>query len=164
VLFSAVVREVHEADGGLAVPMPKRWSDSVEEQFTVHQTRLALAIVMAVIAVLLAALSAFGTIAEMVSMRSQEFAVRLALGAAPSSLMRTLGAELGRYIVAAIVGGLILMSTLRGWAASAMDGVALPRRWPEVSAFAIVAVAVAVASWLPTRRITRIDPADVLRT
>jgi predicted permease len=164
VLFSAVVREVHEADGGLAVPMPKRWSDSVEEQFTVHQTRLALAIVMAVIAVLLAALSAFGTIAEMVSMRSQEFAVRLALGAAPSSLMRTLGAELGRYIVAAIVGGLILMSTLRGWAASAMDAVALPRRWPEVSAFAIVAVAVAVASWLPTRRITRIDPADVLRT
>jgi predicted permease len=164
VLFPRVAREVHETDGDLAVAMPKRWSDSVEEQFTVHQTRLALAIVLALVAVLLAALSAFGTMAETVSMRSQEFAVRLALGAAPSTLIRTLFADVGRYVLVAIVGGLALMSMLREWTASAIAGVALPRRWPEVSAFAVVAVAVAVAGWLATRRITRLELTNILRT
>jgi ABC-type antimicrobial peptide transport system permease subunit len=116
------------------------------------------------VAVLLAALSAFGTMAETVSMRSQEFAVRLALGAAPSTLIRTLFADVGRYVLVAIVGGLALMSMLREWTASAIAGVALPRRWPEVSAFAVVAVAVAVAGWLATRRITRLELTNILRT
>jgi ABC-type antimicrobial peptide transport system permease subunit len=90
--------------------------------------------------------------------------VRLALGAAPSSLMRTLSADLGRYVLAAIVGGGVLMSMFRAWAVSAMSGIALPRGWPELSALAVVLIAIAIATWLPARRIRQIDPAQILRT
>jgi hypothetical protein len=88
-LFTAIAREVHRADRDVAVAVPTRWSDAVEARFAVHQVRLALVMALAAIAMLLAGLSAFGTVGEMVNARTREFAVRIALGAAPSSLVGT---------------------------------------------------------------------------
>jgi ABC-type antimicrobial peptide transport system permease subunit len=162
-LFSAIARVVHRADRDVAVAVPTRWSDAVEARFAVHQVRLALVMALAAIAMLLAGLSAFGTVGEMVNSRTREFAVRIALGAAPSSLVGTVVADVGAYVAAALAVGMSLIPVLRVLAASTMDGVVLPRGWPELAALALVTAVVAAATWLPTRQVERVDPASILR-
>jgi ABC-type antimicrobial peptide transport system permease subunit len=163
-LFASLAREIHAIDPDLAVAVPIRWSDAVEERFVAHNTRLALAAILAMIAVLLATISTFGTVAETTNARVKEFAVRLALGAAPGSLMRNVARELAIFIGPAILIGLWITMMLRTSVRSVMHDVALPIGWPELTALAIVAIAVTASTWLAIRGVRQIDPARLLRT
>ena len=163
-LFAMLSREIHAIDPDLAVAVPARWSDAVEERFVAHNTRLALAAVLALIAVLLATIGTFGTVAETANARVKEFAVRLALGAAPGSLMRNAAAELALFMGPAILLGFWITMMLRTSVRSVMHDVTLPVGWPELTALAVVGIAVTASAWLAIRGVGRIDPARLLRT
>ena len=163
-LFASLARDIHAIDPDLAVAVPTRWSDAVEERFVAHHTRLALAAILAMIAVLLATISTFGAVAETANARVKEFAVRLALGAAPRALMRNVAGELAMFIALAILLGLWITMMLRSYVRSVMHDVALPVGWPEMTALAVVGIAVTASAWLAVRGIRRIDPARLLRT
>ena len=118
----------------------------------------------AVIATVLGVVGIYGVLAYAVGQRTQEFGVRLALGAQPSDILRLvlrrgiLLTALG--IVIGVAGAMALSRYLRGmlFELTPLD----PTTYLIVTLlFAAVAL---VAAYLPTRRATRIDPAVALRS
>jgi predicted permease len=132
---------------------------------TVAQERL-IALVSAFfggLALLLAAVGLYGVVAHAVRARQTEIGVRMALGAAPASILRLVFARVGLLIAAGL--GLGLAGSL--WAARFLEALLFelaPRDPATFTGAAVVLVAVAVvAAWLPARRAARMDPATVLR-
>jgi predicted lysophospholipase L1 biosynthesis ABC-type transport system permease subunit len=117
----------------------------------------------AAVALLLAILGIYSVIAFSVALRSQEMAIRLALGSQRAGIMRLVlvsGAKLAALgcaigLVAAAASGQLLHSFLFG--VSALDPVVL-----LLSAVCVLGLAVA-ASLLPARKAATADPLQVLR-
>ena len=132
---------------------------------TVTQERL-IALVSAFfggLALLLAAVGLYGVVAHAVRARQMEIGVRIALGAAPSSILRLVFERVGVLIAAGLALGLI--GSL--WAARFVEALLFhlaPRDPLTFGGAAAVLVAVgALAAWLPAVRAARLDAAAVLR-
>jgi putative ABC transport system permease protein len=132
---------------------------------TVTQERLIamLSAFFGGLALLLAAVGLYGVIAHAVRARQTEIGLRMALGAAPSSIVRLVFRRVGILIAA----GLALGLAGSVWAARFVEALLfrLEARDPVTFAgAAAVLVAVGVlAAWLPAVRAARLDPATVLR-
>ncbi len=112
---------------------------------------------------LLAAVGIYGVTAYVVSQRTNEFGIRMALGAPHTTVLwlvlrnglrlSLLGALLG------MAGAYALMRVL-GALQSGLD----PADWAATAATAVLLVTVALlACWLPARRATKTDPMTALR-
>ena len=140
-------------------PMTQVVAESVETRRFV--TRLLAG--FALLALALAALGLYGVIAYSVTQRRQELGVRLALGARRSQvLVLVLGEGMRTALAGAaigVAGSLVLARVLR----AAFADVA---PWDPVTLIAVVALLMVVAlmaSYLPARRASRIDPMPALR-
>jgi putative ABC transport system permease protein len=134
-------------------------------QTSTAQPRLTAWLVgsFAVLALLLAGLGVYGVLAYLVTQRTREIGVRLALGARPSSVLRLVVAHSLRLSVAGVAIGTIAAVMLgpalesQLFAVKARDAVTL------ISvAIALIAIAT-LASYLPARRATRLNPLAALR-
>jgi ABC-type antimicrobial peptide transport system permease subunit len=115
-------------------------------------------------ALVLATLGVYSVISYMVTQRTREIGVRVALGAQRADVLRLIVFEGVRLavtgIVIGVIGSLVLTGVLRGlvFGVSTTDPVAFGG---VVLALALVAV---VAAYLPGRRAARVDPMEVLRS
>lgn len=131
-----------------------------------RQERLLAGVISAlgILALVLAALGLFGVTAHGVARRQRELAIRIAIGATPSTILRevsmwvmvplTVGLTLG--VMASLSSGRLLSSLLFGVAPSDLNTLLL--------AVGIMAVTAAVAMAIPAWRAIRVDPARTLRT
>ena len=145
------VRNVRTLDAVLAESVaPARWSTTLLGVF-------------AAIALLMAGLGVFGVLSFAVTQRTRELGIRIALGAAPASVQRmVVGQGLG-LVGAGLALGLVGAFALTRLMASMLYGVA-PTDPVTYAAVGAVLVAIAVvASYLPARRATRVDPIIALR-
>jgi predicted permease len=117
----------------------------------------------AFVALAISAAGLAGVLAYSVSQRTREIGIRMALGAAPSSVLRML---LSQGLVSVVIGlgvGLLGALALSRFVSGLLFGVAATDPLCFVgSALLLVAVAL-VASFLPARRATAIDPMLALR-
>jgi len=119
--------------------------------------------VAAAITLLLGTIGLYGVMTYMVALRTREFGVRVALGADPRHLARTVALRGLTLTAAGIAAGFVLYALatpfLRGflYGVTAADPVTLAG-----ATLALVATA-SLASWLPARRAARVDPAVALR-
>jgi predicted permease len=112
---------------------------------------------------LLAAIGIYGVVAFLVSQRTREVGLRMALGATPPAITRLFLLHAARWTAAGLclglAGSLAATLLLRG----------LLFEVPEhdvgsiVAAAAILSAAALAAAWLPSRRAARIDPVRTLR-
>jgi len=132
---------------------------------TVTQERLTalLSAFFGGLALLLAAVGLYGLVAHSVRARRTEIGLRMALGAAPSGIVRLVFQRVGILIAAGLAFGVAGSF----WAARFVGALLfqLDARDPMTFAgAAAVLVAVGVlAAWLPARRAARLDPAAALR-
>jgi predicted permease len=119
--------------------------------------------VFAAAALLLSAVGLYGVMAASVRQRQGEIGVRLALGATAADVRRLVLGEGVRLAAAGAIAGLVLAfaatRVLRGllFETEPLDPVSL------VTAALVLVGAAVVATWLPARRATRVDPIEVLR-
>jgi predicted lysophospholipase L1 biosynthesis ABC-type transport system permease subunit len=125
----------------------------------------ALAGAAGVVALLLASLGLYGVVSLAVRQRTREIGIRVAVGAAPSRVARMFlasGMRLGA--IALLLGlpvcviALHLLLSNQTLIAPSLD----PWRLGAAIAAILLSV-VAIASWIPARRATRVDPASTLR-
>lgn len=117
----------------------------------------------AVLTLVLALVGIAGLQAATVAARIPEFGVRLALGATPGGL-RWYVLSRGAVVIAIGLGaGLVLAGFVTRLAARQLYDVTATDPLVFLSALVIVAVLSLVASDIPARRATRVDPASVLR-
>jgi ABC-type antimicrobial peptide transport system permease subunit len=117
----------------------------------------------AVVALLLASIGIYGLLAYMVSQRSREIGIRMALGARGDDILRMFLHKGVALAGVGIVAGLVVSASTASLMASLLYGV----RPHDPVVFLIVplllfAVA-ALASYLPARRAMKIDPMVALR-
>jgi len=118
----------------------------------------------ALMALLLATLGIYGVIAFLVTERTRELGIRIALGATAATVVRLVVSR-GLLLAAGgiVVGGLGAIAATRG-IQSLLFGVT-PLDAPTFAAVAVVLGAVAAAaSWIPARRAARIDPVIAMKT
>ena len=115
------------------------------------------------LALLLAAVGLYGLVAHAMRARQAEIGLRMALGAAPSSIMRLAF----KRVIVLIAAGLALGLAGSFWAARFVGALLFqlePRDPVTFAGAAGVLVAVGVlAAWIPARRAARLDPVAALR-
>jgi predicted permease len=118
---------------------------------------------LAVLGLLLAAAGLFGVSLFAVARRTQEFGVRAAMGARPSTLVAQVLREAGKRIGIAIPLGWILAYAGRHGLETLLYGVAPDDPWTLLGASALVALVGCAAVLPPAIRAARIDPVAALR-
>ena len=151
------------ADNRLAayemIPLEKAAANSwVTERFL-----FVLVSLFGVLGLVLASIGVYGVLALQVTRRTREFGVRVALGATAAALIRLVAAQGVRLLALGFFAG-----GIAAWAATRI----VHHQWPDVpaadpliwlGAAVVLSAGVALASWLPARRASRVDPIIALR-
>ena len=166
-LAPVLQREVSKVDPNLPlyfVGTPKKNLDSFIAPSRVIVTMFSI---FGVIAIVLAAVGIYGVTAFSVSQRTQEFGVRMALGADQYRILRMLLRQGGAQVAVGLFVGLglaVLVTTLGGNAIGNILFSVNPRDPVIFTAVATLVTLVAlVATLVPARRATRVDPMTALR-
>jgi ABC-type antimicrobial peptide transport system permease subunit len=116
-----------------------------------------------VIALMLAAIGIFGVMANLVGERTREIGVRLALGARREDVLRMILRRASWLTGTGVCAGLVMAYALARLVSNLLRGVS-PDDPLVFSGIAATIVLIALlASWLPARRASRIDPMVALR-
>jgi ABC-type antimicrobial peptide transport system permease subunit len=117
----------------------------------------------AVLALLLAAVGLYGVIAYSVSQGSRDIGIRMALGARSIDVMGLVLSKGMKLAAAGLVIGLILGLALTRLMGSFLYGTRTTDPVSYIGGCAILAGVAFLASFLPARRATKLDPVVVLR-
>jgi ABC-type antimicrobial peptide transport system permease subunit len=116
-----------------------------------------------VVALGIATVGIFGVVAYQVAQRRNEFGIRLALGATPCGLVRLVLLETGRLILSGLTLGLCVSFATNRLLGSQLFGIS-PHDPILLSAVSLILLLVGlVASFIPSRRVARVDPVVALR-
>jgi predicted permease len=135
----------------------------VESVFFPQRMASGLLLLLGAVSLALAALGVYGVMAYAVAQRTQEFGVRLALGALPRDVLGLVLRQTLALTAAGVVTGLVLSLALTRLVAGFLNGVSPFDPVTYVAVPAFLAVVGLLASGLPARRATRVDPVVALR-
>jgi putative ABC transport system permease protein len=141
------------------------WSTAIADQAGYRNPRFQTVVLttFAVLGLTLTALGIFGTVTFLVTVRTKEIGVRLALGAQPRALVRLVVRQTLAPVSAGTLVGLVATRALRRIAEAQLIDV--DARDPLTLAAGVMTVAVValLAAYIPSRHVTRVDPISVLR-
>jgi predicted permease len=142
----------------------RQMRDLVDSERRSWQVGATMFVAFGVLALAVAAVGLYGVIAYNVAQRMQELGVRVALGAQSSDVVRLVVGQGVRFAVLGVTVGAVIAILAARWVQPLLYGQSATdvRVFGAVSAV-LVAVAV-LASSLPARRATRVDPNTVLRS
>jgi predicted permease len=162
-LVPIVRRVVNDVDSNIPLFQVTTQTERIEELLTKERVIARLASFFGLLALLLACIGLYGLLSYEVARRTREIGIRMALGADRGDVLRR-------------IAGQGIKLTLVGLAAGVAGGLALTRFLSSLlfglkatdpatfSAVAIVLVTVALlASYIPARRATKVDPMVALR-
>jgi ABC-type antimicrobial peptide transport system permease subunit len=115
------------------------------------------------LALLLAGLGLYGVTAHAVSRQRSEIGIRMALGAAPRSVVRLVLMRVTLLVVVGVAAGTGVSLWASKFVAALLYGVEPRDPATFVLATAVLLTVAALAAWLPAQRASRIDPLQVLR-
>jgi macrolide transport system ATP-binding/permease protein len=131
--------------------------------FLIYEFAAGLAAGLGVLGLILAVVGVFGVISYSVSLRTHEIGIRMALGAGSRSVLRMILRQ-GTWIVSAGVGlGILLALLIARLVGNFLTGVSPFDPLTYVSVSVALALVALLASYIPARRATRVDPMVALR-
>jgi len=162
-LPASLRRELNAVDATQPVFLLESLSRLVGAKMARQRIAMVLVGTISGVALLLAAVGVYGTMAYTVAQRTGEFGVRLALGARPADLQRLVLGRGARMIALGIVLGAGGAYAATGFIQSLLYRT--PARDPLVFAgiAALLGVVALLACWLPARRAAKVDPMVALR-
>jgi len=142
---------------------PRLLSEQVESSVVQERLVAILSGFFGGVALLLAGLGLYGVTSHGMSRRRTEIGVRMALGAAPGSVVRMILRRVGVQIAAGVAIGIAVSLWASQFVAALLYGLA-PNDPTTLAMGAVILVAIAAfAGWVPPHRAARLDPATVLR-
>jgi ABC-type antimicrobial peptide transport system permease subunit len=162
-MLGAVRNAVHSVDPDLPLAHINTMEQLIARSTAERRFAMLLLGGFGLLAMILASIGLYGVMSYLVTQRRRELGVRLVLGAEAREVLRLVLGEGLRLALAGVVIGLVAALALTRvmqhmlFDLSATDPLTL-----ATTAALLVAVA-AVASYLPARRATRVDPMETLR-
>ena len=164
-MIEGLRRRLQEEMPGVSYVSVSRYSDVVGAQSRTWRLGANLFAGFGALALILAALGLYSSIAYSIAQRSHELGVRMALGAAAGDIRRLVVTEGLRFSVAGVVIGTGIALSAAGLAAPLLFDEHSPRD-PIVFAIVVTTLLVVslVASLIPALRATRVDPKVALQS
>ena len=124
---------------------------------------MILLVTFAGVALALALVGIYGVISYSVGQRAQEIGLRMALGAEPRTILRLVIGQGMALALGGIVAGVVIAATLTRFQASLLFGIdsADPLTYAGLSL--LVGAVALLATYLPARRASKMDPMRALR-
>jgi predicted permease len=154
---------VHRLDPDLAVADIKLMDQVADTSVSTPRFTFVLVGLFAALAVVLAAIGAYGVIAYTVTQRSSEFGLRVALGAQRGDLLRLVLGHSARLAVPGTVIGVLLALSLSRVVQTLIYGVSAADPVIYASVVVMVPAVALLASYVPARRAAQADPMQTLR-
>ncbi|HKG91202.1 MAG TPA: ABC transporter permease [Gemmatimonadaceae bacterium] len=162
-LLPRVKQAVHEIDPLRPLFAGQRLADALDRDAAQPRFSAALMAVFAGLAAVLACVGIVGVMSNAVAQRTREIGIRVALGARSADVMAAVLAPGLRLVALGLTIGTVAALALTRLIAGMLFGVRPEDPLAFGAAFALLAVAGAVACYLPARRALAIDPSAALR-
>jgi predicted permease len=163
-ILGDVRRAIADVDPNLALAQVSTLQDLLDAGAAYAAFTMVLLLIAASVALLLGVVGIYGAMSYIVSQRTSEIGVRLALGAAPSSLAMMMTRQGGVVTIAGVVTGLAGAFAGTRVIDSLLFGVTARDPGVFAATTATIAIVALVACWLPARRAARLSPLEALRT
>jgi len=157
-------RAIGDVDAHLALAQVRSLQETLDRASAQMAFTMVLLVIAASVALLLGIIGIYGVMSYIVSQRTGEIGVRLALGAKPGSVAVMIVRQGGVVALVGIVVGLGTAFATSRLIGSLLYGIS-PRDPGVFAATTVTLLAVALlACWLPACRAARLSPLDALRT
>jgi putative ABC transport system permease protein len=162
-MAEAIRREVRQVDPRLPVTNVQPMKQYVSGALARPRLYAGLLGAFAALALLLAAVGLYGLMAYVVSQRTHEIGVRMALGARRLDVLGSILGEGARLTLAGLAVGAICAAVLSRVVGNLLYGVTPHDPLTYWGAAQLLAVVAFIAAYLPAHRASRVDPMVALR-
>lgn len=162
-LVVAVQAAIRGIDPNVPMYQVKTQVEQINQGIRRERTLAALLTGVAVLGLVLACLGIYGTLAYLVTARTPEIGLRLALGARGADIAAMMLKESGVPVVAGVLGGIWVSLSAGKLVESLLYGVESRDAVSLSAATGILLLSGWIAAWLPARRASRVAPMDALR-
>jgi putative ABC transport system permease protein len=162
-LAPSIRKEVWATDKDLPVSNMKLMDELISNSVAQSRFYVILLSVFAGLALVLAAVGVYGVMSYSVTLRTRDIGIRMALGARPFDIFKH---TLIQALILALIGlgiGLVLAVTSTRVLSSLLYGVNATDPTTLVATAVILLVVALLASYIPARRATKVDPMVTLR-
>jgi macrolide transport system ATP-binding/permease protein len=162
-LANAAREAVRQADSRAPVTEVRTQDEIIDQTIGQERAFAALCTVFALLAVVIASVGLYGTMAYSVARRTNEIGVRMALGAERWRVIRMVLGEVGLLASAGVAIGLPVALAATRFVRSFLFEIQANDVWTLAGAMAVLGLAALAAGYVPARRASRVDPWIALR-
>jgi predicted permease len=154
---------IHDLDANLPLYATTTLEIQIDNSLTQERLLTWLSSLFGLLATLLASLGLSGVVAFSVARRTREIGIRMALGAQPGDILRTVVSRMVLLVAAGIAVGLAAAYGLSSLLGSMLYEVGSADPYSFAGACLLLGVVAALAAYLPAQRATQVDPVIALR-
>ena len=162
-LADSVRRTLWKIDPEVAIPAIRSLDEQVSDSVATQRFQTLLLSSFGGAALLLAVLGIYGVLAYSVSLRQQEFGIRIALGCGKAALMRFVAREAALPVLGGILAGVLLALAATRWVESLLYQTSAVDPVSIAGGIVLLVAAALLAALIPARRAAETDPMQVLR-
>jgi len=162
-VLGALRSNLSALDRSLAAFQPRTMDEVVAETTQATGVQTYLLGSFAALALVLAAVGLYSVLAYLVTQRTREIGIRMALGAQQGNVLRLVMAKAGMLTAIGIVAGVACSLALTRLMASLLFGVTARDPLTFACVVVVLALVALAAGYLPARRAMRVDPMIALR-
>jgi predicted permease len=151
-------------DPDISIPTMTSLDDQVDESVATERFQSVILSSFGAAALLLAVLGIYGVLAYSVSLRTQEFGIRIALGSDRLGLARRVLVDAFYPLISGILLGLLGAAAASRWVGSLLYQTRAVDPWAIGLSVEVLLVAALLAALLPVRRAVSVDPVQALRS
>jgi predicted permease len=162
-MANAVQQTIHSIDHTLPISNVTTLDEQVSRSYTNQRLVAQLSTFFGLLAVLLSAIGIYGLMSYVVSRRTNEIGIRMAMGAPRSNVRWLVMREIILLVTAGVVIG--IPATMAGdrLVASMLFGIKGTDPMSLTAAVLLLLIIAATAGYFPARRASRVDPMEALR-
>lgn len=160
---SAMRRAIWGVDPQVAITTLKSLDQQVSDSVATERFQTLLLTSFGAAALLLALLGIYGVLAYSVSLRQQEFGIRIALGCDKPTLMRLVARQAAGPVLGGVLAGLALAFAVSRYVHTLLYQTSAADPSAIAASIGLLLVAALLAALLPARRAAQTDPMHVLR-
>jgi len=162
-LTGALRKVVSEVDASVPLDQIETMKQIVSVSVGEPRFRTAVLLMFAILALFVASIGLYGVMSYLMSQRTREFGIRLAVGASSGALLRLVLGQAAKLVSIGICLGLVGAMVVARAISSLLYGISPFDTATFASVSLVLAVVAFLASYIPARRAASIDPMVALR-